>query len=83
MNGRKGVQRTEKLCRARRGCTCSRVAAETAKPAEPVRLGGTLQPLPSEEQMIDQWQLDPAVARNLTRNEALYIRADSLIAAGC
>ena len=50
---------------------------------ELVRLGGTLQPLPNEDHMIRQWQLDPSVAQKLTRNEALYIRADSLMAAGC
>lgn len=57
-------------------------ASATVQPGENATLWGTLQPLPAREDMTAQWGLAPNAAGILARNEALYIKADSIKASG-
>ena len=54
----------------------------SVEPGENLTLWGTLQPLPAQGEIIDEWELEPNAARILTRNEALYVKADSIKPSG-
>lgn len=47
-------------------------------PGQTASVWGTIHPVPSQSQIESEWQLESNLAENLVRNEALYIRADSI-----
>ena len=51
-------------------------------PGETASVWGTIQPVPSQSQIESEWQLESNLAEKLVRNEALYIKADSVKTSG-
>jgi hypothetical protein len=73
-----GRSHTEQVfVRLDQGETASDVA-----PGENATVWGTLQPVPPQSTLTEQWDLEPNAARILARNESLYIEADSIKASG-